>query len=151
MHCRVLGTRLYHRDVAEAVSAALAGKTRYNGEHEGRSTKRALADATEANKRKRPRRGQGWRYIGGKAVEKAPTATDTEPRAKAIFRASLVAESSSAGNLTFREPYYFMNVAVHDYCPHPQQQFGATERLADFPFTISSFLPNLSELQLPNK
>ena len=72
-------------------------------------------------------------------------------RAKAIFRASLVAKSSSAGNLTLREPYYFMNVAVHDYCPHPQQQFGTTERLADFQFTISSFLPNLSELQLPSK
>ena len=133
------------------MSAALAGKTRYNGEHEGRSTKRALADAKEADKRKRPRRGQGWRYIGGKAVEKAPIATDIEPRAKAIFRASLVAESSSAGNLTFREPYYFMNVVVHNYCPHPQQQFGATEQLADFPFTISSFLSNLSKLQLPSK
>ena len=38
---------------------------------------------------------------------------------------------------TLQEPYYFLNVAVHDYCPHPQQQFGAMERLADFQFTIS--------------
>ena len=22
---------------------------------------------------------------------------------------------------TLREPYYFVNVALHDYCPHPQQ------------------------------
>ena len=52
---------------------------------------------------------------------------------------------------TLREPYYFVNVAVHDYCPHPQQQFGATERLADVQFTISYFLTNTSELQLPSK
>ena len=47
---------------------------------------------------------------------------------------------------TLREPYYFVNVAVHDYCPHPQQQFGATERLADVQFTISYFLTNTSKL-----
>ena len=52
---------------------------------------------------------------------------------------------------TLREPYYFLNVAVHDYCPHPQQQFGATERLADVQFTISYFLTYTSELQLPSK
>ena len=52
---------------------------------------------------------------------------------------------------TLREPYYFVNVAVHDYCPHPQQQFGATERLADVQFTISYFLTNTSELQPPSK
>ena len=38
---------------------------------------------------------------------------------------------------TLREPFYFLNVAVHDYCPHPQQQFGAMERLADVQFTMS--------------
>ena len=52
---------------------------------------------------------------------------------------------------TLREPYYFLNVAVHDYCPHPQQQFGATERLEDVQFTISYFLKLTSELQLPSK
>ena len=52
---------------------------------------------------------------------------------------------------TLREPYYFLNVVVHDYCPHPQEQFGATERLADVQFTISYFCTNTSELQLPSK
>ena len=52
---------------------------------------------------------------------------------------------------TLRELYYFLNVAVHDYCPHPQEQFGATERLADVQFTISYFHTNTSKLQLPSK
>ena len=52
---------------------------------------------------------------------------------------------------TLREPYYFVNVAVHDYCPHPQEQFGATERLANVQFTISYFCTNTSELQPPSK
>ena len=52
---------------------------------------------------------------------------------------------------TLQESYYFLNVAVHDYCPHPQEQFGATERLADVQFTIFYFLRNTSELQLLSK
>ena len=52
---------------------------------------------------------------------------------------------------TLQESYYFLNVAVHDYCPHPQEQFGTTERLADVQFTISYFLRNTSELQLLSK
>ena len=52
---------------------------------------------------------------------------------------------------TLQESYYLLNVAVHDYCPHPQEQFDATEWLADVQFTISYFLRNTSELQLLSK
>ena len=43
---------------------------------------------------------------------------------------------------TLREPYYFVNVAVHDYCPHPQQPSGSVSwaQRNDYKLSIHFFL-----------